>query len=200
MATKKSDYMSLTKYLEAADVQGVSAVGLARAISAAIAEGTLTQMYPSTSKAEKYTIDENGKIKRGMPETGYQVYRDDYIIFNEDEFDTWYRETYLVSIQNKGSKTAKKEVTLDDLMAMTPEQREKHYREVNEAKSKTKNTNNSVSKKKEAQVREFIKKGDFSGADKFLDEWNVKGAESAATKSGLREEIAKARRNAEEEE
>lgn len=200
MATKKDEFMSLVKYLkkEGTNTEGVTAVALDRAISAAIGEGTLSDMFPSTAKAEKYTIKE-GKISVGMPAEGYQSYRNDYLILDEDQFDKWYTATYLPSLTASKSATAPKELTLAEIAAMDKEQREEYMRRIQEVKQKSKSAT-SASGKKEREVKALIAAGNYDSANRLLTSWNARGAESAAMKSGLREEIAKARRNAEEEE
>lgn len=195
MATKKSDFMHLTKYLKAADVSGVTAVALDRAISAAIKDGTLTDMFPSTSKAEKYTIDADGKILTSMPKEGYQSYRNDYLILNEEQFDNWYTTVFKTASKSKGAVV--QEVSLAALAAMTPEERAKHFTDIAARKEKQ-SAASSTSLKKEKEVLRLLEAGKIDEAEKVVNDWQPRGTDGNAMKSGLMEAVRKARRNSED--
>lgn len=185
MATKKDEFMSLVKYLKKEDTntEGVTAVALDRAISAAIQGGTLSDMFPSTSKKEKYTIKE-GKISVGMPDEGYQSYRNDYLILDEDQFDSWYTGTYLPSLATSKGATAPKELTLAEIAAMDKEQREEYMRKIQEVKNKSKQATNT-SLKKEREFEKLIKAGNLDKAKKVLDDWKPRNVDGLTMKSDL---------------
>lgn len=154
-------HTTLTAYLKTVDVTEVTAVALDRAISEAIKAKKLNDMYASTSNEEKYTIDDKGKIIRGMTAQGYQKYRNDYVIFNEAEFDNWYKDTYLPSLHTKTTTAKPTAKTIADIIAMTAGEREEHNNKLQEAKDKAakaaaKNLTSVEWKKTKASVDKFL--------------------------------------------
>ena len=169
MATKKNDFTTLTEYLNDADLSGVTAVALDRAITAALRDGLLIGMTASTDNNEKYMILD-GEIKIGMPTKdggkagkGYQAYRSDYLIDNEDAFHEWYTTTFKTAAKNRTvSKTV---YTIAELKAMTSDERQAYQKRLLDDKLKSsENAKNTVKVKDR-----LIKIGTLIASERFAE-------------------------------